>query len=626
MNNTQTLAVSKPLYKPPYFNRHYVNENIKFLRRSLAYNLKPILIHEETNRGQLRGFSRTFKKTGECHLYAFQLNKEYDADIITKELSRMKNARKLTLELRGSKNLSDTGVEALAAALRQMKYLRSLKLIITGGESIYDPAMRSLIRSIATCNLLETLELQFLICFYMGDEAFLDIESLKSLTCLKNFTLNLDFCTNLTDASFKRLADLVGGLKRLESFSLSVQGRNAQDNDGTMQAISDLVDNLSRASNLKTVTLSMRGWKCPSPKEELLAESLAKLKNIRSLTLLPARGDVMTDAVLEQTCTAIAEITALRHLEIDFQECTEVNDMKAVANMLEKLKELRFINFNFNGLYGLTNDNITLIGEKIGKLGLLRSVNLNLKVCRGIRDEGIDVLIQGIGQNSDLESLELRFAEQRFLSKVTMISIQKHITVLKKLTTLVVGFEQCLYVEDSSIVPLCEGLESMTNLKSAFINFTNCEEICSTGVVSLCQGLKKLVNLEELTVYVRNCAKITNEPIHQLSKVLSNMPMLRKLSIVFHFASHVDDEGIEELCGAISNLSLLTGLTLDFSWAWIITPKSLDIIKKMLMKARRIEYCELAFGHCDKIARESDEGLRESLKKNSRISLVSHAP
>jgi len=87
-----------------------------------------------------------------------------------------------------------------------MTNLRSLKIIFQGGESITNHGVRTLLNAIGKCVSLQDLDLRFIVCNNISDEALSNWEpKLKRLIHLKNVVLHFDWCSRISDKGIEEI-------------------------------------------------------------------------------------------------------------------------------------------------------------------------------------------------------------------------------------------------------------------------------------------------------------------------------------------------------------------------------------------------------------------------------------
>jgi len=141
-------------------------------------------------------------------------------------ISLCKSIQNLTLNLSRCMNLGDSSIESLGQALSNLKQLRTLELVlgskIAANATLSGQSIRSLSESLAGLESLQELELSFSNLPQVSDqEVGILFGAILHLKILKELKLDLSFC-KLSTFAFQGLQRTLGQLKALETFELDL--------------------------------------------------------------------------------------------------------------------------------------------------------------------------------------------------------------------------------------------------------------------------------------------------------------------------------------------------------------------------------------------------------------------
>lgn len=170
------------------------------------------------------GKLKELKKLKELLFYFYEVNSLQDnaIRILAKELSNMKDLRKLVLKIGMCKKLTKKSMIDLSGAISKLPRLKHLYL------NCHAMLFKSdVIKNVATAikqkASLETLILNFEECKNISEKGIADLsESLKDIFSLKNIELNFTSCQT-TDGALIALNKALSSLKKLKNLSLNMR-------------------------------------------------------------------------------------------------------------------------------------------------------------------------------------------------------------------------------------------------------------------------------------------------------------------------------------------------------------------------------------------------------------------
>jgi len=265
-----------------HLNRQMLRENIKFANLNLSNNKSALSIRGKIKRKKMSGAFGVCMKKGVCSLYVDDQKDEHTISVITQNLSKMKNLRKLYLHFRKCSHFGNHGMLSLARSLMMMTNLRSLKLVFQGGETMTNFGVRKLFKSIGKCNALKHLDLRFIVCNNLGDDALKTMKnSFKHLTYLKSLIFHLDWCTGITDAGVQRIEESIYHMKKLKKFRFSMISHQATDPDNStsLRSVVNFCSFLALSPDLKFLHLNLKRWNFKSWSSCRLFKTIYSLTN-----------------------------------------------------------------------------------------------------------------------------------------------------------------------------------------------------------------------------------------------------------------------------------------------------------------------------------------------------------
>ena len=180
----------------------------------------------------------------------------------------------------------------------------------------------------------------------------------------------------------------------------------------------------------------------------------------------------------------LGQLILLQKLNLSFEYCTALADVKALGDGISKLESLRKLNLNFYYCTALTD--VKALGDGIGQLKSLLELNLRFARCKALTD--VKALGDGIGQLKSLQQLNLNFTDCEALADVKAVG--DGISQLKALEQLNLDLNRCGWVWGLDKLEEIKLRKELPNLQTYSVNTQGTGNPC-------CRSGKFLRRLEQ---------------------------------------------------------------------------------------------------------------------------------
>lgn len=286
--------------------------------------------------------------------------------------------------------------------------------------------------------------------------------------------------------------------------------------------------NVHVVNEVLRATFAIAGWRqALSKKVDISDDGSLPLARALSGDTQRQRLDlsILKDVVKEQEqvhtlAKAVAPLTSLLYLHLDFSNCQDLVNTTILSNSLACLTQLQdlFLHFTSCGVNS---------AEFAGCLASsLKKLDLSFQFCSGLSNTSIEELGAGLSRLRDLEVLDL-------------------------------NLDCCDHV--SSLDGLGEGFRGLLTLRILKLDISRLSKLRSLD--GLGSGMSALAALEDL--WVQTSFNKAMSSIAQFGKSLAHMPLMQNLELNFQYCSQI--ESIEELGQSLSNLGRLKHLRLGLN-------------------------------------------------------------
>jgi len=347
-----------------------------------------------------------------------------------KELSKIKQLKKLEIVLHGHYGIFDGSLKTLARLISRFRNLESLSFDFSHCYSITDIGLSKILKSISRLICLNSLSLNLEDCQSISDTSLFQLDkSLQKHVNIVTFKLNLgkiipDFAERqeITNKGFHKLARRLESFRLLKELSLEFSNCNRIDSDG----LCDLSGYFSDLPSIRKLKLDLSD--CPGIDDnhiKSLWEDLSKMKNLYSLSLnfqnctVNGKGIAKlktvfsTLASLEEIALNLGGMTpsneihvqnlinifefciSAKKIQLSFDFCSQISDQTLIflASKLSKLSELTHLGLSFEGCQKVNNEGfVSLISSMLIDLPNLQDLEFNFKFCRLLDDFAVDQL------------------------------------------------------------------------------------------------------------------------------------------------------------------------------------------------------------------------------------------
>lgn len=320
------------------------------------------------------GAFRSAAKKSCLNLYLDEQGDERVSVRVCRDLCKVKNVRKFSIHFRKCPKLGNNTMLALAFSIRMMTSLRGLRIIFQGGENITNHGVRELIQGIGKCSALQNLEMRFIVCNAILDEAMNNwTRQLKKLGHLKTFAVNFDWCNRISENGMQYLEGVLKTMKKIEKLKFSVISHTSNNNN-SLQSIQNSFEALARYNCLKVLTLNLKRW---NQDVSHLAEGLGKLTNLKSLDLSIDWCEPFNNDSLKKLSNELQKLCDLKNFELSLEECTNINDITPIKTLIQSYTKLESLGLNFGSLTDVNDEALKILQSPFAELSNLKKLVLD---------------------------------------------------------------------------------------------------------------------------------------------------------------------------------------------------------------------------------------------------------
>ena len=533
---------------------------------------------------------------------------------LLKTLSKLRQCRRLSMELDLNTSLNDSDFNELAVQISRMTSLQCLRLklgtrnrpnlAVSTVENVTNDGLLFLFGCLNSLSYLNELSVHLIDCKSISEEGILN--------CMQYFSQSRHFKTlsykfeGFTMNNPQRMLSLVDPLSKLtdpKNIKLRVQaspdftacytkqtetGNNNKMQEtplnGEIQLSCDIPPALhwndyhiyakafSGLPNMKTFYFTCRDnaytWELA---KQTPIVKYSPINNVPILTngLLHLLLSIDESMRAAQTVSILGILGRLIHIEgisLNFTYCTAVPEeaLTQIMSLLPSLSNLKHLAVKFVTCPNATDDVINVLSRSLVHFQQLENLSFQLESCQAITNTGILSLFAAIKKISLLKNLNLNLQD---CSLITLLSFQQLPRALEGL----IGLEGlCLVLpgipqtSNTELQHLGSYICHLKELRNLHLNFSNCEEISDEGLYAIGESLMKIKGIKYLEIHLDNCWKLGNEGVCQVGKFIKVLKELHSLKISLKGCKNITAEGVNQLMSEICEIENLQFLTLDF--------------------------------------------------------------
>jgi len=411
---------------------------------------------------------------------------------------------------------------------------------------------------------------------------------------------------------------------------------------------------LNNINDITNIALELSKLNFDEDKANQIYWLLNQAPNVRKIKLNMA-GSKVSKIAFDKVFIALGALLDLECIELNFQECTSVEDATNVKSVyaLRSLSSLREFHLNvsntqissisLNQLLDCLNfttklESVTIcmsecpnlddrvcqsLKSSLSQQRKLSNFNLDISRCHNITDEMMEELSVMIKEKNFLCKLKISFASSPKISDKGIKWLSKSIEYLGRLHSLTLNLAECNQMADQGIIHLSEAVSNLPVLQNLDLNFKGLSSLKDETLHFLCNSISTLEKLESLNLNLSDCKLLTNHSLLKLRQTIQ-FDKLKALSLNLAACKNVDDNGMGPLFGSIIESKSLQEINLDIAQCYRIRGNFFDQCYSTGTESNILRGMRLNLTECTQISQKNFERLLKGLASSrfERMDLV----
>jgi len=423
------------LSQDPSEQRHHCREKIR------GYQLRSLNVQSES-----LPLYRV-KRFNASAVWSFSSNGLSRNQNIIKEISKVlrvnKAIKKLILDLRGISLIKNEDLVSLNKALTRLK---SLEKINMRDFFQYDKAYSGLygfMKSLTTLPFLKTLSLTIsdtkVDLYHMS-------QSLKRIATLKEITFKLFNCPQATSKELQKYFGSFNRLARLEKISQIFYNSYLNMTDESLKelrlnrlvSLKEYVLDLNHCSQLtdKSLYYFKQGLKGLSGLQKIYLEfwkslnfsdfglyflwkMMKSLPQLQETTLIFSECSRITDVGFCDMNGILKHLPLLRKIRLEFYDCPQITSegIQNICGTVKRFASLQSVCFSFRDCHGITDQGVKQVIDCLNDLKNLCEIKVDFMACPEITEISLNNMLGYLKASHSLEKAVIGFAANNIIDE-----------------------------------------------------------------------------------------------------------------------------------------------------------------------------------------------------------------